>query len=156
MICDKNGVIIKLDGKSVIQFLRENEQPLVIYGAGKKGQFILDAMDKLNIKVSMVVDGDERKQNTIIKGRRIASIEEVKKQYSDALVWITIADAKIRIPLEKKIHELGFSPIMTFDIEEPMSEQAYIDIEEGYPYFLVGKNKYSIELQEYLKQKIWI
>lgn len=153
MICDKNGVIIKLGGKSVIRFLRENKKPLIIYGMGKKGQFALEAMDQLNIKVSMAIDSNERKQNTVIKGRRIASINEAKERYPDALVWITIADANIRIPLEKKLHELGFSPIMTFDIQEPFSEQAYLDIDESYPYFLVGKNKYSNDLQDYLKQK---
>ncbi len=153
MICDKNGVIIKLDGKSVIEFLRENKKPLIIYGMGKKGKFALEAMDQLSIKVSMVVDSDKRKQNTMIKGRRIADINNAKEQYQDALVWITIADDKIRIPLEKKLHELGFFPIMTFDIQDPLSEQAYLAIDENYPYFLVGKNRYSNELQEYLRLK---
>lgn len=153
IICDENGVIIKLAEKSVIQFLYENKRPLILYGMGEKGQFILEAMDKLNIEVSLVVDGDRKKQGTVLNGREISSLDTAKRKYPNAIVWISIADIEIRKPIERLISESGFFPILTFDLQDPMSEGAYIDIEETYPYLLIGNNIYSNKLQGYLNQQ---
>lgn len=153
IICDENGILQKMSGKSVIEFLQNNGRPLIIYGMGMKGQFVLDAMDQLSITVSLIVDSSKKKQGSWVKGRVVCDISEAKKRYPDAIVWITIADLEIREPVEKKVHEMGFSPILTFDIQEPLSEDAYIDIEESYPYILVGSNQYTNDLQKYLEQQ---
>lgn len=142
MIYNKKGVIRKLDTKTVFEFLRKNEKPLVLYGMGELGKFTLHALKQKNIKVVGLGDGSPEKQHAFWAGLEILPIEELQKKFPDALVWITVANVDEKEKVVDLLNNNGYiKDIMTFDIKLPLSTDYYMDYDKYLPVVIVGANQ---------------
>lgn len=155
MIYDKNGIIIKLNTKSVIEFLENKDVPLIIYGNDiLKGEakFTIDILLKKGIKIEAL--GDELIQNhhSLYEEIPIYSIEELGKKYSkqNSIIWLTIADKEKRKNIVQLCHKNGFyKNILNVDIMNPVSERYYYDFDENLPMVFIGDDRVYNKSEEY-------
>ncbi len=84
---------------------------LVIYGAGLRGQRVLELLRELKIEVKAVLDRDEQKIGTNIHGY-IVKPPEVITIYQDALLYIAVADVSEQENIRCKLSDIldGVSP----------------------------------------------
>lgn len=79
---------------------------IVIVGAGNCAKFVLRMMEMANYKGSLAIcDNNKEKQNTVMEGNTICSVEEAASHFSDA--QYIIANKRRHDELKYQILELG-------------------------------------------------
>ena len=75
---------------------------IVIYGAGRLGQRVLELLQELKVEVKAVLDRDEQKIGTEIYGHIVEPPEAFAK-YRDALLYIAVADVTEQENIRRKL-----------------------------------------------------
>tara|TARA_Y100001970_G_scaffold294295_1_gene449988 strand:+ start:14098 stop:15357 length:1260 start_codon:yes stop_codon:yes gene_type:complete len=111
---------------------KNNNQLLVIYGAGIVGRMTLEALSKKNIKVDFFCDGSPNKQKIKVNNTEVISPDQLDKLDRETNILISIQYFNSIIPfLEKK----GFKNL--FKITDLLSE---VNLEKEY------KSEWAVEL----------
>lgn len=153
MIVDTRGIIQKLDTKSVVEYCKQLTVPLVLYGMGENGQFTYQILKSNGIVVQALADGDPQKQNTTIDQLTITSWHDALERYPDAVVWICIANEKIRNQVIDDIHNSGYHPyFLTFNLKYPMDQSYYRDWDQTLPCVIMGKGNALLSTYQILKK----
>ena len=153
MIVDTRGIIQKLDTKSVVEYCKQLTVPLVLYGMGENGQFTYQILKSNGIVVQALADGDPQKQNTTIDQLTITSWHDALERYPNAVVWICIANKKIRNQVIDDIHDGGYNPyFLTFNLKYPMDQSYYRDWDQTLPCVIMGKGNALLSAYQILKK----
>lgn len=151
MIIDNRGVLQKLDGTSVLDFLKQNNRSLILYGMGENGEFVYEMLKKHCIPVAAVSDGNPEKYGKTLGDLTITDWKDALTRYPDGLMWITIAKKSIRDDVIHKVLQAGFKPnFLIFNLKYPMAEEYYRDWDHTRPTIIVGKNPELTELYQSL------
>lgn len=144
MLFDTDGVIVKLNTKSVIQFLESRTEPLLIYGSDiLKGEarFTIDILLKKGIKIEAIGDTFVSNHQKLYEEISIYPIEELSYKYRERnpIIWITIADEQKRKEIIQICHKNGlYKNILDVDITNPVSERYYYDYNHTLPMVFIG------------------
>lgn len=153
MIVDGKGVIQKLDTKSVIEFCKQLTVPLVLYGMGENGLFTYQILKNNGITVQAIADGDPKKQNSTIDQLTIINWNKALDLYPNAVVWICIANEKVRNQVINDIHNEGYYPhFLIFNLKYPMDNFYYRDWDQTLPCIIMGKGNALFSAYQVLKK----
>jgi len=86
-------------------------RPVVIFGASVIGKIVLDALELLGLKPSAFCDNDARKQKELFRGYKVVSFDELRKDYTKALV--IIAAGRYYEEIKKQLLGAGFKDIFS-------------------------------------------
>ncbi len=93
---------------------------VVVYGAGRLGQRVLELLQGLRVKVKAVLDRDEQIVGTEIYGYIVETPEALMK-YRDALLYIAVADSRETDRIRKRLRR-----ILGHDIKHEISYHGLI------------------------------
>lgn len=152
MLYDSNGIVRKVDNKSIFDFLRGNTKPLIIYGLGATGLFTIDVLKSK--KIQIVALADINRKSDKIKDIKVLSIEEIKKYYPNAMIWITIDRENLRNEAIKMFCDMGYkNNIITFNIATPNSDEYYLDFDRSLTTIIIGNNYAGMKVKENLEKE---
>jgi len=84
----------------IVSFLKANERPVVLFGAGAAGEAMLFELSKLGVPVAAFSDNDEKKYGTMVYGHKVISLADLEKKYRDAVIIVSIGS-----PAAKAVEE---------------------------------------------------
>lgn len=66
-----------------------NGRPIILFGAGKTSEYIINVLKNNGLEAAFFCDNDERKVGEKIAGVDIIGIDTLKKKYSNSYIYIT-------------------------------------------------------------------
>jgi hypothetical protein len=99
----------------LLDMLRSEAAPIIIYGAAASGQALLHACRIAGIPVACFCDGNIKKKNTRLFDLDVIHVSDIKSQYPDALWIISAADIH---EIQERLTELGYQPDRMFAAAE--------------------------------------
>lgn len=120
--------------RSMIQQLeRTNREPILIYGAGKQGISLVDALSKSNkYHIDAFIDDDPAKSGSIIRGIKVINAVKIKdlihsKKYKKILLALGSTSRSDRNRLVSQLESLPVEVLTTPSVQDIVNGKATID-----------------------------
>lgn len=119
---------LEQDRDSLLTYLREQNRPMVICGAGVVGEVLLTLLSDAGISVDGFCDNSVKVAGTEFCGYRVLYTPDLKKHYTDVIPLISVAAIKDVVDL---LESLGLNDwraggvlLRDFDVAQNQAEQA--------------------------------
>lgn len=80
-----------LNEKTVWEFLKECNLPIVLYGMGNGADKIIEQLDKIGLNPSEVMASDDFVRGQFYRGYKVKKLSEIEEEYSDFVILICFA-----------------------------------------------------------------
>ena len=100
--------------------LRDNElekKPIFLFGAGKIGKKYVMNLERFGVPVEGFCDNSKSIIGTMIEGKIVFSLKEIKEKYKDVIWLISIKNQNIKREIGEELENNGYS-IITYSISE--------------------------------------
>lgn len=92
-----------------VDALRNSGKKIILYGAGSAGRQLCDYLEEnFKLQITCFCDSDSSRVHKNFNKKSICSLDEIKEQYSDSVIIITVYDKSIIEIIRDNIIESGY------------------------------------------------
>lgn len=91
---------------NLIEKIKSEISPIIIFGAGIVGEVLNEACQESNMNIKCFCDNNINKTKKLLLGKPVVHVPDLKKKYPDAIFLISAADLK---DVKNQLNTMGYS-----------------------------------------------